>query len=422
MTGRLVDDLVPGAHDLAVNQKAQVALGLRDGAEGIRTPDPHIANVMLYQLSYSPNMQAAPRGGDTRDSIRRHTANLAHRPPSCKPTLSRGRPGRPATGRGRPVPPWYIGHVKSPTVLILLLAWLARAGAAPLTAVGAELPELDALDALSPARLLGVRSGTAQVLAGELVWAGGADSLPRPTIAWRVVLGPGPGRASLDRPADLDARLGLQVMVLDGGRRALCQVDRKLAWQSCEELPENLEELPRPELLAISAGHALVVADPRAGTVAVRRPGEDWALLLDNARAGLLRPRALEAVGERIFLLDQGGPMPRLLLCGTEGGWLQAWSDPGLAALHREGERDLLLLRREELALVLERWPEAALLQRLPAARRLVVARFAPPTNLELHPPRDFLWLQPPGGGRGQLLLARAGAPALLLEPLDGTP
>ena len=24
------------------------------GAEGIRTPDPYVANVMLYQLSYSP--------------------------------------------------------------------------------------------------------------------------------------------------------------------------------------------------------------------------------------------------------------------------------------------------------------------------------------------------------------------------------
>ena len=24
------------------------------GAKGIRTPDPHVANVMLYQLSYRP--------------------------------------------------------------------------------------------------------------------------------------------------------------------------------------------------------------------------------------------------------------------------------------------------------------------------------------------------------------------------------
>ena len=28
------------------------------GAEGIRTPDPRIANAMLYQLSYSPNQTA----------------------------------------------------------------------------------------------------------------------------------------------------------------------------------------------------------------------------------------------------------------------------------------------------------------------------------------------------------------------------
>ena len=30
---------------------------LGGGAEGIRTPDPYVANVMLYQLSYSPRVK-----------------------------------------------------------------------------------------------------------------------------------------------------------------------------------------------------------------------------------------------------------------------------------------------------------------------------------------------------------------------------
>ena len=30
---------------------------LGGGAEGIRTPDPYVANVMLYQLSYSPRSE-----------------------------------------------------------------------------------------------------------------------------------------------------------------------------------------------------------------------------------------------------------------------------------------------------------------------------------------------------------------------------
>ena len=31
------------------------------GAEEIRTPDPHVANVMLYQLSYCPMLRKLPK-------------------------------------------------------------------------------------------------------------------------------------------------------------------------------------------------------------------------------------------------------------------------------------------------------------------------------------------------------------------------
>ena len=45
-----------------IKQKAEakrlgllMGTSLKDGgAKGIRTPDPHVANVMLYQLSYRP--------------------------------------------------------------------------------------------------------------------------------------------------------------------------------------------------------------------------------------------------------------------------------------------------------------------------------------------------------------------------------
>ena len=33
--------------------------GVGGGAEGIRTPDPHNAIVVLYQLSYDPNLREA---------------------------------------------------------------------------------------------------------------------------------------------------------------------------------------------------------------------------------------------------------------------------------------------------------------------------------------------------------------------------
>ena len=37
------------------------ALGLRGGDDGIRTHDPHVANVMLSQLSYIPTRSALSR-------------------------------------------------------------------------------------------------------------------------------------------------------------------------------------------------------------------------------------------------------------------------------------------------------------------------------------------------------------------------
>jgi len=294
--------------------------------------------------------------------------------------------------------------MRCPACLLLLLLSLPVARAA-------EQPVLDALDQLSPRLLLGVNRAGGQVLTGALAWP---DSL-EPAIAWREALCPGPGRADGGSPDDVDARLGLQVLVLDGGRRALNQYGRELAWQGRQELPASLDELPRPELLAVSAGRALLVADPRGG-VALKRPGEDWRPLLDYARAGLLRPRALEAVGERVFLMDGDGAGRRLLLCGTDGAWRRAWPAPGLLALHRGGEGDLLLLWRRGEGLELERWPLAARLEELPG-ESFAVARFAAPADLERHPPRDFLWLPAPAGGPGRLLLARRGAPALLLAP-----
>jgi hypothetical protein len=297
------------------------------------------------------------------------------------------------------------------TILILLALALV---ATSWRATAQELPECHALEAHGPdGAVLALSPSRGEVLLLRPV----AEAPTR--FTWTTVVGAGAGPGGVDRPSEADARLGLQVLILDTGRRAVNQYTRELSFLGREDLPAGLD-LARPDLLAVSAGRTLVAADSRAGRIAVKRPGERWSLLLDYSRSGALRLRSLETVGERIYLLDQSGDPPRLLMGGTEGGWLLSREEPGLLALHRGGPRELLLLRSVADSLVLESWPEAAFLDRLPAQGGPLLAAFVAPPDLAAHPPRDFVWLpweQDPG-----LLLARSGAPALWLTPLDGPP
>ena len=50
------------------------------GAEGIRTPDPHNAIVVLYQLSYDPNPSAVTLGVRTLESQSEFRAATADDP------------------------------------------------------------------------------------------------------------------------------------------------------------------------------------------------------------------------------------------------------------------------------------------------------------------------------------------------------
>ena len=152
--------------------------------------------------------------------------------------------------------------------------------------------------------------------------------------------------------------------------------------------------------------------------MAVRRPGEDWTILLDYAGAGALQPRVLEVVGERVFLLD-GRAGGRLWLCGTEGGWNQAAPAQDVVCLHRGEGGGLLLLRRRAGHLELEEWPDAATLTGLPDPRRRTLALYGDPGGQA----RDFLPLTPRATADApRLLLTRVGLPAVLLDPREEHP
>lgn len=55
------------------------------GAEGIRTPDPHNAIVVLYQLSYDP-IQSQSTLNDCRELSKKNAKLLLH---GCKPDCKR---------------------------------------------------------------------------------------------------------------------------------------------------------------------------------------------------------------------------------------------------------------------------------------------------------------------------------------------
>jgi hypothetical protein len=289
-----------------------------------------------------------------------------------------------------------------PTHLLLLLLLLL-----PAPGVRAGLPAWEALERVDRERLLAVDGHGALWLVSEAR----LDSVPlRADLLAGGTGGPGPVQVE-----EVDARLGLQWLALDGGSRLLLQLDRQGRLTGRGELAPAAG-LWRPGFLALSAGRSLVAADRREGSVAVRRPGEEWSPLLDYAGAGPLRPRALEVVGERVFLLDErrGG---RLWLCGTEGGWRQVTAAEDLAGLHRGESGELLLLYRREGALELEAWPDAAHLASLPDPGRRVVGRYDDPGGVV----RDFL---PLGGDAGprRLLLTRKGDAALVLAPRETRP
>jgi hypothetical protein len=279
-------------------------------------------------------------------------------------------------------------------LLLLLSASVARAA----------LPAWEALE----------RAGLEQVLAVDghgALWLVPESRLDSADCQARLLAG-GSGGGGLSRMAEADARLGLHWLALDSGGKSLLQLDRQglpLGRTGLEEHPG----LSRPEFLALSASRSLVLADPREGSVAVRRPGESWNTLLDYAGAGALSPRVLEVVGERVFLLDgrEGG---RLWLCGTEGGWRQSMPAADVVCLHRGEGGSLLLLRRREGRLELEQWPDAASLAGLPDPRRRTLAAYADPGGL----PRDFLTLAAPlDSAAPRLLLTRSGLPAVVLLP-----
>lgn len=290
--------------------------------------------------------------------------------------------------------------MRLPSLLILLLA------CSPLRAA---LPELGALEALGSSALLAVEPQGARLLMVE------TDSLENARPPFQPILGPGGGAGAPEDAAEADARLALQILVLDTGRRALLQYNREWSLLGREALPER-DFPPRPDLLAVSEGRTLVVADTRAGQVVARRPGEEWSVLLDFARVGRLRLTALEVVGEKVFLLEGGS---RLWLCGSEGGWWESREDSTLRALHRAPQGGLWLLREKAGCWELEWWPAAARLSSLPDGESRLVARY--PIPAASPPPRDFLPLPAaPGSVLPRLLLSRSGAPALILNPQEG--
>lgn len=295
--------------------------------------------------------------------------------------------------------------------LPILLALLAGQ-ASLLVAQGEPLPELAALEEVDApgGRILATAPRLSRLLALELP----LDSTAFPT--WQVVAERGLGQ---ERPVDVDAGAGLHLLVLDAARHAISQFDRNLHFQGSQKLPEDLD-LQGPDFLGISQGRCLVVADSRTGTVAVRRPGEEWRVLLDFARSGPLKPTAMAVLGESVFLLDQG-PEPRLLCVGTEGGKAREWPFPAGLSLHPGREGELLLLAEVQSASAriweLSAWPQAHLASRGDAMPRpLILGRYAPPGGLIPARPLDFLPLD--SGPAPRLLVALPGAPAQVLDAL----
>lgn len=364
----------------------------RDGADGIRTHDPHIANVVLYQLSYCPDSCEAPLGGARVTNSKR--AQLS--PSSAKVQAS-------GCERGAVVVHWAM---TLRVVLLCITLALPRLHAD-------QLPELHALEALEGGR--GRILGSAPHL-GRLVLMQ-ADSLLMGSASWHS-LAPAAPRA-LDRPMEADSRAGLRTLVIDAAAQGLMQLNRDLLAQAWESFPPELD-LASPDLLAISASRSLVVGDSRSGRVFLRRPGENWQRWLDFAQAGPLQVRSLEVVGECVALLDASSPS-RLLLGGTQGGGQIGFELPNLLALHRGGDGDLFLLFEEgqgaERRWLLQRWPEFHLswLRGTDRPPLVEVARYLVPTGKPV--PRDFISLGP--GDHPVLLVALAGRAAELLSPVE---
>lgn len=288
------------------------------------------------------------------------------------------------------------------------LAQVARANALP------ELAALEAADATGT-RILATAPRLSRLLVLELP----GDSATKPT--WQVVAEGGLGQ---ERPVDVDAGAGLHVLVLDAARHAISQYTRGLHFLASQNLPESLD-LQGPDFLGFSQGRCLVVADSRTGTVAVRRPGEEWSVLLDYARSGPLKPMAMTVLGESVFLMDPGSP-PRLLCVGTEGGRPREWPFPGGLALHQGRNGELLLLAEVQGASAriweLSAWPQAHQASRGDAVRQVrILGRYAPPEAPSPVRPSDFLPLE--AGPRPRLLVALPGAPARVLDALpDSAP
>lgn len=306
------------------------------------------------------------------------------------------------------------GRSLFPLLGLLLTACLSTRSGGPATGtpagipppVLAGLPALQGFERLDGGRVLAVDRGGNRLLVldddGGLL---------------EIFGGSGRGLGSWSAPGEADARLGLQVLVADRDNRRLVQLDSRLAALGETPLPAGLgDDFSTPDLLAISAGRSLVVADARLGGVVARGSFGDWRSLLDFSRLGRrLRPAALEVLGETVYLLDRpaSGP-PRLLRVDVAGGVVQERAWPGLLGLHRSGERGLRLLAVEDGDLVLRHWPGAALLGGLPAGPGLEEVRWSPAPALP--PLRDFL-LQP-----AALLLAPEGRPPLRLPRPEPRP
>jgi hypothetical protein len=288
----------------------------------------------------------------------------------------------------------------------LLPLWLAVAclpappGGTP--PAEASLPTIYALERLDAGRLLAVDRGGNRLLV-----------LDHRGRVMTSLGGSGQSLGAWAAPGETDGRLGLQVLAADRDNRRLCQLDARLAVRGAETLPGDLsEDFAAPDLLALSAGRTLVIADARLGGVLARPPFGDWRVLADFALLGRrLRPAGLEVLGETVFVLDR--PLrgdPRLLSMDTAGGAVRQRDWPGLLALHRADDRDLLLLVREGSALLLRRWTPASGEEPRPGAGA-VLARWQP--GPDLPGLRDFLLLD------GGLLLAPVAEPPRWLHLPD---
>ncbi len=270
-----------------------------------------------------------------------------------------------------------------------------------------RLPELYALELLPDGRIL----GSARTLDRLLL----LDSLGRKIGG---AGGPGSGSLGYFEPSETDGRLGLSVLLADRQNRRICRLDRELAYQGSLELEAAASpDCERPDLLAISATQAVVVADREAGGVLLLETlGERWRTLYDYPRGGGAPGfRALEVLGETVYLLESAGDSPAALwTLGTEGGLCERIEMPGLLALHRDARDTRLLLLSEagEEIRISELGQEPGA-PHPPGPGKIMHTLSRPPCR-----PRDFLLLK-----TGLLLACENGPPCLfLLEAGESAP